>query len=97
MAEIDTIDPHDSEHGRGSGGAPTSPRRLRLPLATLDDVARELARVYRSARAGDIKAGDATRLAFILSTLGKVIEAAQFEARITALEEVAYEQSGSAN
>lgn len=95
MAEIDAIDPQDSEHGRGSGGVPTSPRRLRLPLATLDDVARELARVYRSARAGDIKVGDATRLAFILSTLGKVIEAAQFEARITALEEVVNEQPSS--
>ncbi|MDL2336269.1 MAG: hypothetical protein QFE16_00360 [Pseudomonadota bacterium] len=91
MALADTVGSTDGERGRGGGGDPT-PRRLRLPLASLEDVGREMARVYRSARSGEIAVSDATKLAFILSTLGKVLEAVQFESRLTALEEITNEQ-----
>jgi hypothetical protein len=60
--------------------------RKRYRLSNLRHVADELARVYRGMRHGEIRAEDGSRYAFVLSTLGKVIEAAEFEGRIKALE-----------
>lgn len=40
-------------------------------------VAAELARLYRKAERGQIPTADASRLAYMLTSLGKVIEAAQ--------------------
>lgn len=81
---------HDSQ-GQEPGGFlddPT-PRRSRATLRTLDDVAVELARLYRRAERGQIPTADASRLAYILTSLGKVIEASVIEARLTALEAIA--------
>lgn len=66
-------------------GEPT-PRRQRLPLRTQDDVAAELARVYRAAKQGAMPTQDATRLAYILTQLRQTIEAVELERRIDALE-----------
>ncbi len=60
---------------RGAGDGPT-PRRSRATLRTLDDVAAEHARLYRRAERGDIATADASRLAYMLTCLGKAIEAA---------------------
>lgn len=68
-----------------AGRVPT-PRRLRLPLATLEDTRRELARVYRAVKTGAIASDEGTRRTYILVSLGKLIEAAEFERRIAALE-----------
>ena len=91
MVPADTIRSTESQRGRGGEGSPIPPRRQRLPLSSLEEVAREMARVYRGARSGEIAVSDATKLAFILSTLAKALEAVQFEARITALEELSNE------
>lgn len=72
-----------------AGDAATPPRggrRLRLPLRCMGDVQNELARLYRSAKAGDVAVGDASRLANILQILGRLIEGTQLEQRIAALE-----------
>lgn len=61
-------------------------KRLRLPLATADDVRRELAKLYREARAGRVEVQDASRLANILQILARCIETGDLEQRIETLE-----------
>ena len=58
----------------------------RLELSTIDSVRREMARLYREAKAGNIPTADASRLAFILGQVGKLIEIGTLEARLNALE-----------
>jgi hypothetical protein len=61
---------------------PPSPR-----LENLAGVRRELARLYREARAGRLDVADASKLANILQVLGRMIEGAELEGRVEALEE----------
>ena len=56
------------------------------PLKGVGGVRRELARVYRSARAGDITPQDGSRLAFILREIREAVAGSDFERRIDALE-----------
>lgn len=70
----------------GTRRSPTPARRLRLPLATVEDCRRELARVYREVKAGAIPSDEGTRRAYILVSLSKMIEAGELERRIEALE-----------
>jgi hypothetical protein len=67
-----------------TGWAATPPPRL--PLDTMLRVRRELARVYREARAGKLDVADASKLANILQIMGRMIESSDFEARLAALE-----------
>lgn len=64
---------------------PTTPRQ-RTPLKRLEDVKRELGRVYRAMKSGAIPHEDGTKRAFVLGQLGKIIEMADLERRIAALE-----------
>lgn len=50
------------------------PARLRLPLRTLDDVKAELARLYREGKAGRRDVAEVSKLANVLSVLGRLIE-----------------------
>jgi hypothetical protein len=64
-----------------------SPPSLRVgPLETVADVKREAGRLYRAARRGEVAPGDASRLASVLALIMRVIEGAEIEARLTALE-----------
>lgn len=76
----------------GATGLPDPPtptkREKFIPLATLNDVKMELARLYRQAKAGKVETSDASRLAFILNSLGRVIVDAELEARIQRLEQL---------
>jgi hypothetical protein len=56
-------------------------------LETATDVKREAGKLYRAARRGEVAAADASRLASVLALILKVIEGADLEARITALEQ----------
>ena len=69
-----------------AGKQPVKPPRLRLPLATVKEVSRELARVYRSAKAGHLHVTDASRLANMLAIQGRLIEGSEVAARVEALE-----------
>lgn len=60
------------------------PRHFRL--TSLRSIRREMARTYWEARDGTLGMGDASRLAFILASLGKIIESSDLENRIRALE-----------
>lgn len=63
--------------------------RLRLKLVTIEDVRRELARLYREAKSGTRNVQDASRLAHMLGLLGRMIEGADLERRVLALEAAA--------
>jgi hypothetical protein len=63
------------------------PSSLRVgPLETASDVKREAGRLYRAARRGEVPPADASRLASVLALLVRVIEGAEIEARLAALE-----------
>ncbi|MFC0219035.1 hypothetical protein ACFFJ7_11590 [Pseudochelatococcus lubricantis] len=61
-------------------------RRVRAKLDTLADVRREMAKLYRMARAETLDVQDAARLANILMLIGRLIEGGEFEKRLEALE-----------
>ena len=65
------------------------PPKRSIALTTVGHCRAELATVYRQARAGQIQLADATKLAFILVSLGRMIETSDLENRITSLEEKA--------
>ncbi len=56
------------------------------PLKDIGGIRRELGRVYRAARSGDLDPADASRLAFILKQIRECIVDRDFEGRIVALE-----------
>jgi hypothetical protein len=62
---------------------PTPPK---IKLNELEDVRREMARVYREARAGRMDTSEAGRLAYILTGIGKLIEATEIEKRLAQME-----------
>jgi hypothetical protein len=74
-----------TEEPRQSLTPPPPPPKVG-PLTTISRVRAELARVYRDARQGTIETSDATRLAFILVSLGRLIEQSDLEARMNAVE-----------
>jgi hypothetical protein len=69
--------------GATSEVLPTPPR---IDLKTIDDVRLEMARVYREMRGNSMEAQQGTRLVYVLSQIGKLIEIHEIEQRITALE-----------
>lgn len=58
----------------------------RLRLDTVADVRRELRRVYIDARNGGIGTTEATKYAYLLDLMSRMIERTDLEARIEALE-----------
>ena len=60
----------------------------RIDLKSIDDVRLEMAKVYRSMKSGEVKASDGTRLVYVLSQIGKMIELYEVEKRLTILENI---------
>ena len=67
-----------------SGTCTSTPAKIKLNA--LEDVRREMASVYREARAGRMDASEAGRLAYILTGIGKLIEATEIEKRLSQME-----------
>lgn len=65
--------------------APLAAPKIRL--SDLESVRREASAVYRDMRRGAIKTQDGTRLVYVLDRIGHLIEVAQLEQRIAALEQ----------
>lgn len=65
---------------------PQRGQRYKCKLDSLQDVRREMAKVYREARSGVVDVQDATKLTWMLQAVGKVIEDSDLEKRIEALE-----------
>lgn len=58
----------------------------KIDLRDTRAIRRELANVYRDARAGKIETQDATRLGYLLNLLGQALEREVLENRLEALE-----------
>jgi len=65
---------------------PTKNTRYRCKLDTLQDVRREMAKVYRESRSEVIDPAIGTKLVFMLQSIGRVIEGSDLEKRIEVLE-----------
>jgi len=63
-----------------------SKRRIRVRLDTVADARREVAKLYRMAREGEIEISDASKLANILALIARMVEGSDLEARLEALE-----------
>ena len=55
-------------------------------LATLTDVRREMGKVYRQCRLGKIRPEDGSRYSYMLFQISRVLEIAEVQARVQALE-----------
>lgn len=62
---------------------PTPPK---IKLNSIGDVRREMATIYREARAGTADISDVGRLAYVLTGIGKLIEMELIEQRLAELE-----------
>jgi hypothetical protein len=83
MKTTQTVDSNDETLPPPGG---TMSARLRLPLATMGDVKRELGRLYRDGKSGRRDVSDVSRLANVLGILARLIEASSFEQRLSNLE-----------
>jgi len=61
-------------------------RASRVRLGSVGDTRRELGKVYREMRGGRLDVATGCRLAYVLKTLGKLIETEVIEQRLDALE-----------
>lgn len=84
MAEKSVVRDSETIDGRTLKVVPLP--RLRLPLKSVEDVRREMARVYRDMRSNRLDRADGCKLAYVLSSLGKLIELSDLERRISILE-----------
>ncbi len=73
-----------------SGEIDPTPSKIRLK--TLEDVRLAMASVYRDMRSGKIEMSDGTKLAYVLTSLAKVIEGSINEERIEILERILKER-----
>ena len=64
---------------------PTPKASPRMRLHTVNDVQRELRRLYIESRNGKIKPADATKLAYILNMLANLMVDSDLEDRVNAL------------
>lgn len=90
--------PPQAESGQAGWGAPPadpgiaaepSPRRQaspRLKLETAAHCRRELARIYRETRRGELKPETATKLAYLIDLTSRIIERSELEKRVEQLE-----------
>lgn len=76
----------DTPQGPANAGDEPEAPRLRLRLKTMDDVKAELARLYRDGKAKRRDVAEVSKLANVLSILGRLIEGADLAARLEALE-----------
>lgn len=57
-----------------------------IKLKTIDDIRVEMASCYRGMKSGAIEPSDGTKLVYVLSAIGKMIEVHDVERRIELLE-----------
>ena len=85
MAQKRTMKPADNRTNAASEPAPSP--RVRCPLNTIENVKAELARLYREGKSGRREVNDVSKLANVLSILGRLIEGADLERRMAEIEE----------
>ena len=60
--------------------------RAKIDLRNLEAVRREMGKVYREMRSGELQPESGTRLVYVLDRIGKLIEVEQIEQRLIELE-----------
>lgn len=70
---------------------PTPGKSAKIRLANIKDVRGEIAKVYREARAGLMPTQEATRLVYMLISLGNMIRDSELEERVVKLEKKKHE------
>jgi len=65
---------------------PRLPTPSKIPLATIGEVRREAAKVYRDCRQGRLDTAEGSRLSYMLAQIGKMILDSELEERISKLE-----------
>ena len=60
--------------------------RYRAKLDTINDIKREMCKLYRETRSGLVDVQDATKLTWCLQAVAKVIETSDLEDRVNRLE-----------
>jgi hypothetical protein len=65
---------------------PTKEKRYRCRLDSMKAITSEMSRLYREARSGALDVQDATKLTYMLSSIGKALLDSDIEARVEALE-----------
>lgn len=65
---------------------PTPLRKRAVDLANLNDVRREMCRLYREMRLKKIDTPDGTRMVYVLVQIAKMIELADMQPRLEAIE-----------
>lgn len=83
MAEKGTLSGELLPRNQPPAPPPTS---RRICLKSVDAVRREMGRVYRDARRGEIETTEAAKLTYILAELRKTFEISVLERRLAALE-----------
>jgi hypothetical protein len=58
----------------------------RIRLQTVNDVAKELRKLYRESRAGVLSTSEATKLAYLLNMLSNILATSDLETRLENLE-----------
>jgi len=77
----------DGATGKVETLPPQKGQRYRCKLDTMQDVKREMAKVYRESRSELLDPAAATKLVWMLQAVGKVIEGSDLEKRIEILEQ----------
>lgn len=78
----------DGATGLPDPSPPALRRAKHVRLNDLRDVRRELAKIYRQTKAGEIAPDVGTKLTYMLGTLAKVTADSELEARLMTLEEL---------
>lgn len=65
-------------------------RYARAKLVSTNDIAAELARVYRAMKSGELDPNVGTKLTYVLSTLAKLRMDSEIEERLAVLEDRSY-------
>lgn len=79
----------NTQTGEPQGETHPPPARVRVKLDTVNDVRREMAKIYRLARSKQIDASEASRLGNLLAMVARLIEGGDHEARLERLERAA--------
>ena len=80
--------------GAAAAEDPTPRGAAPIRLATAEDIRKEMAKVYRQAKRGQIATAEATRLVYILGEIRKAIETETLEAQVAELERLYDQRTG---
>ena len=83
-----------SETRAGATGAPKATPRRRIRLGSVEEMRKEMERVYREARQNELDIGVASKLSYMLSQMTRVAEVSNIERRLLELER-AREKTGA--